>query len=248
MKPLKYILNSRSNMRLYVKSFLLFLLIFTGIPTVISQSIPDSLVKKIDSLFTNWITANTPGCAIGIVRKDSLIYAKGFGMANLEYGKPITPATNFHVASVSKQFTAWSMLLLERQGKLNLDDDIHKYLPWFPDLKERITIRNLLNHTSGMREHMKLLAITGTNVLTGDVITQEQAMKILGKQQALNFKPGEKFSYSNSGYGLLAEIVKSVSGLSLREFMDSAIFKPLGMINTRAIITVPNWIVNMASS
>ncbi len=121
-------------------------------------------------------------------------------------------------------------MLLSRQGRLNLDDDIHRYLSWFPDLKEKITIRNLLNHTSGVRDQWQLLAIAGTRI--DDVITQDQIIKILSKQQALNFKPGDQYMYSNSGFTMLAEIVKSVTGQSLRQFTDSAIFKPLGMNQT----------------
>src|SRR5678809_1133524 len=151
-------------------------------------------------------------------------------MANLEYGIPITPETIFHMASVSKQFTAFSIVLLEKQGKLKFDDDIRKYLSWFPDMGKTITIRNLLNHTSGVRDQWQLLAISGTRL--DDVITQDHIIKILSKQQALNFKPGEQYSYSNSGFTMLAEIVRSVTGQSLRQFTDSAIFKPLGMVNT----------------
>jgi CubicO group peptidase (beta-lactamase class C family) len=151
-------------------------------------------------------------------------------MANLEYNVPNEPGTIFHMASISKQFTAYSIVLLARQGKLNLEDDIHKYLTWFPDLKEKITIRNLLNHTSGIRDQWQLLAISGTRL--DDVIKQDHIIKILGKQTALNFKPGEQYNYSNSGFTMLAEIVKSVTGQSLRKFTDSAIFKPLGMNNT----------------
>ena len=202
----------------------------TNTSTVCSQSIPDSMSRKIDSLFKTWANTNSPGCAIGIVRNDSLIYAKGYGMANLEYGIPVTPETIFHMASVSKQFTAYSIVLLAKQGKLQLDDDIHKYLSWFPGMKEKITIRNLLNHTSGIRDQWQLLAISGTRL--DDVITQDHIIKILGKQEALNFNPGEQYSYSNSGFTMLAEIVRSVSGQSLRQFTDSAIFKPLGMNNT----------------
>ena len=194
------------------------------------QSLPDSTIKKIDSIFADADNNNIPGYAIGVVRNDSLVYSKGYGMANLEYGVPITPETIFHMASVSKQFTAYSIVLLARQGKLNLDDDVHKYLSWFPDLKEKITIRNLLNHTSGIRDQWQLLTISGTRL--DDVITQDQIIKVLSKQQALNFHPGEKYSYSNSGFTMLAEIVRSVTGQSLRQFTDSAIFKPLGMNNT----------------
>ena len=195
-----------------------------------AQSLPDSTIKKIDSLFSKWNNVNTPGGTVGIVRNDSLIFSKGYGMANLEYAIPNTPATIFHMASVSKQFTGYAIVLLAAQGKLQLDDDIRKYLTWFPDLKEKITIRHLLNHTSGIRDQWQLLAISGTRL--DDVITQEHIVKILSRQQALNFKPGEKYSYSNSGFTMLAEIVKSVTGQTLRAFTDSAIFKPLGMTST----------------
>lgn len=218
-------------MRIYKKRLLIIFTITIALAAkTFSQSLPDSIIKKIDSLYAKWNTANSPGCTIGIVMNDALVYSKGYGMANLEYGIPNEPRTFFHMASVSKQFTAWSIILLARQGKLALDDDIRKYLPWFPDLKEKITIRNLLNHTSGIRDQWQLLAISGTRL--DDVITQEHIIKILGRQQALNFKPGEKYSYSNSGFTMLAEIVKSVSGQTLRKFTDSAIFKPLGMNDT----------------
>jgi len=194
------------------------------------QTLSRETSDKIDSLFSQWSNTSSPGCAVGVVRNDSLIFSKGYGMANLEYGVPNTPETIFDMASVSKQFTAYSVLLLEKQKKLNLEDDIHQYLSWFPDLKEKITIRNLLNHTSGIRDQWELLAIAGTRL--DDVITQEQIIKILSKQQALNFKPGTDWSYSNSNYTLLAEIIRSVSGQTLRQFTDSAIFKPLGMNQT----------------
>ena len=137
-------------------------------PKLFSQSLPDSTIKKIDSLFAKWNNPNSPGCTIGIVMNDQLVYSKGYGMANLEYGIPNKPETIFHMASISKQFTAWSIVLLARQGKLSLDDDIRKWLPWFPDLKEKITIRNLLNHTSGIRDQWQLLAISGTRLDDAD--------------------------------------------------------------------------------
>jgi CubicO group peptidase (beta-lactamase class C family) len=217
-------------MRIYIKALLTLIVLGVPLECVTAQALPSEITGKIDSLFSQWARTSSPGCAVGVVRNDSLIFSKGYGMANLEYGVPITPETIFHIASVSKQFTAYSILLLERQRKLNLDDDIHKYLNWFPDLKEKITIRNLLNHTSGIRDQWELLAVAGTRL--DDVITQDQIIKILSKQQALNFKPGTDWSYSNSGFTLLAEIVKSVSGQTLRQFTDSAIFKPLGMKNT----------------
>lgn len=217
-------------MRICINSTFLILSFFFITVRTHAQLLPDSTAKKIDRLFKKWDNQNSPGCAIGIIRNDSLIYAKGYGMANLEYGTPITPETIFHIASVSKQFTAFSIVLLAEQGKLNLNDDIRKFLPWFPDLKVKITIRNLLNHTSGIRDQYNLLAISGIRL--EDVITQEQIIKLLKRQKTLDFIPGEQFNYSNSGFLLAAEIVKAVTGQTLRQFTDSAIFRPLGMTNT----------------
>ena len=121
-----------------------------------SQVLPDSLTKKIDDIFKQWNYPMTPGCVIGIIRNDSLIYTKGYGMANLEYSIPNSPTTIFHMASISKQFTAYSVLLLANAGRLSLDDDIRKYLTWFPDLGQKITIRQLMNHTSGIRDQWQL--------------------------------------------------------------------------------------------
>ncbi len=218
-------------MKISKKKFIV-LLLCSLIPSirVCAQVLPDSVTKKVDGLFAKWNTPNTPGCVIGIVRNDSLIYAKGYGLANMEYGIPNTPETIYHMASISKQFTAYAIVLLAQQGKLKLDDDIRKYLSWFPDLKEKITIRHLLNHTSGIRDQWQLLAISGTRL--DDVIKQEHIVKLLSKQRALNFKPGDQYTYSNSGFTMLAEIVKSVTDKTLRQFTDSLIFKPLGMSNT----------------
>jgi CubicO group peptidase (beta-lactamase class C family) len=206
------------------------MIVIQSVTNAFSQALPPKTIGQIDSLFAHWTSNISPGCTIGIVRNDTLIYSKGYGMANLECDVVNTPETIFHIASISKQFTAWSVLLLAREGKLNLTDDIHKYLPWFPDLKAKITIQHLLNHTSGIRDQWQLLATSGTRL--DDVITQEQIIKVLSNQRALNFAPGQDYNYSSSGYTMLAEIVKSVTGQTLRQFADSAIFKPLKMTNT----------------
>ncbi|HLK97096.1 MAG TPA: serine hydrolase domain-containing protein [Hymenobacter sp.] len=196
--------------------------------TAAAQSLPDSMVQQIDKLFA--VREGSPGFTVGIIRNDSLIFAKGYGLANVEYNIPNTPGSVYHMASVSKQFTAYSILLLEAQGRLQLADDIRKHLPWFPDLKHRITIQHLLNHTSGIRDHWDLNVLSGRRM--DDVITQDYLLTLLSRQQGLNFKPGEEFLYSNSNYTLMAEIVKAVSGQTFRRFADSAIFKPLGMTVT----------------
>jgi CubicO group peptidase (beta-lactamase class C family) len=211
-----------------MRNFIVLCLMATTMQ-VFSQEIPDSVKKKIDDVFASY-NSNTPGAVVAVTRNDSVIYTKGYGQANLEYSVPIEPATVFHVASVSKQFTAYSLVLLARAGRINLDDDIRKYLTWFPDMKEKITIRNLLNHTSGIRDQWQLMAISGTRL--DDVIKQDHIVKMLGQQKELNFKPGEMYIYCNSGYTMCAEIVKAVTGKTLRQFADSAIFKPLGMSNT----------------
>lgn len=209
----------------------LLIISFHGVFTVVhAQNIPDSTIKSIDSLFAKWNSKNTPGFIIGIVRNDSLVFNKGYGMANLEYGIPITENTVFYIASVSKQFTAYCITLLVRQKKLDLNKDIHAYLPWLPDFRKKITIQNLLNHTSGFRDHLNMIAISGLGI--DGVLTNDQVIRTIKMQQQLNFTPGERFSYSNTNYVLLAEIIRTVSGRSLRQFADSSIFKPLQMINT----------------
>ena len=142
-----------------------------------AQVLPDSIIKKIDRVFTGKNAA--PGFTIGIVRNDSLIFSKGYGLANMEYNIPNSPSSIYHMASVSKQFTAYCILLLEKQGKLNLEDDVRKYLTWFPDLKHKITIRHLLNHTSGIRDHWDLNIISGRRM--DDVITQDYLLTLLSR-------------------------------------------------------------------
>lgn len=182
-------------------------------------------------LFEKWDKSDSPGCALGVYKDGQIIYKQGYGMADLENDIPITPATVFHVASMSKQFTAASIVLLAQQGKLSLNDDVHKYLPELPDFGERITIRNLIYHTSGLRDQWDLLDLAGWRYSL-DLITDDDVMSVMTRQKELNFKPGDKHVYSNTGYTLLGLIVKRVSGLSLREFSTENIFEPLGMTHT----------------
>lgn len=186
---------------------------------------------KIDRLFKKWNDTTMPGLVVGIVRGDSLIYSKGYEEANLERKTPNTANTIYYMASVSKQFTAYSIVLLARQGKLKLDDDIRNYLPWMADFGRKITIRNLLNHTSGIRDDIGLADASGLFSRKGSqgILTQQLALEMLQKEHTLNFDPGEKFSYSNSNFVLLAEIVRVVSGQSFESFTNDSIFKPLGM-------------------
>jgi CubicO group peptidase (beta-lactamase class C family) len=158
------------------------------------------------------------------------VYERGYGTANLEYGIAITPASIFEVASISKQFTAMAILILAQRGQLSLDDDVRKYITELPDYGSPITLRHLLTHTSGLRDAFQLFRLAGWR--DGDVMTNEDVVKILARQRALNFTPGTEYQYNNGGFTLLAIIVKRVSGQSLGAFADSNIFKPLGMTHT----------------
>jgi CubicO group peptidase (beta-lactamase class C family) len=214
-----------------INGILVLIVLICNTSKISAQALPDSIKKKIDDLFKDYDnTKSSPGCVIGIVKKDSLVYSKGYGFANLEYNISNRPSTIYYMASVSKQFTAYSIMLLVRQGKIKLDDDICLYLPWANSFGKKITIRNLLNHTSGIRDHIALSSLIGKEY--NNFLTQDLALSIIKQQRSLNFNPGEQFSYSNSNYILLAEIIRSVSRKTLRYFADSAIIKPLGMVNT----------------
>lgn len=189
------------------------------------------LEARADSLFAAWNKPGSPGAAVGVVYQGKLIYAKGFGEADLETGAPIGPETIFHVASVSKQFTAYAIVLLAQQGKLSLDDDIHKYLPEVPDFGKTITIRHLIHHTSGLRDQWNLLAMAGWQL--DDVITKQHVFNLVTRQKELNFEPGSEYAYCNTGYTLLAEIVARVGKQPFRFWMQQYVFKPLGMKNTQ---------------
>jgi CubicO group peptidase (beta-lactamase class C family) len=196
-----------------------------------AQAVTPEDARKVDAIFAKWDRPDSPGCALGVYTDGQIVYKRGYGMANLNDDVPITPATVFHVASMSKQFTAASILLLAGQGKLSLDDDVHKYIPELPDFGERITLRHLLHHTSGLRDQWDLLDLAGWRYSL-DLITDDDVMSVVTRQRELNFKPGERYLYSNTGFTLLGLIVKRVSGMSLREFTSQNIFEPLGMAHT----------------
>jgi CubicO group peptidase (beta-lactamase class C family) len=195
------------------------------------QTLSSDMAAKVDKVFEKWNRTDSPGCAVGVYKDGQTVYEHGYGMANLNDDVPITPETVFHVASISKQFTAASILLLAQQGKLSLDDDVHKYIPELPDFGEHITLRHMMHHTSGLRDQWSLLGLAGWRY-SQDLITDDDVMSVLVHQKALNFKPGEKYLYSNTGFTLLAIVVKRVSGISFREFTNKNIFEPLGMKHT----------------
>lgn len=183
--------------------------------------------QRVDSLMAAYDRTDSPGGVVAVVRGGEVIFAKGYGMAQLEYGIPNTPQTIYHVASISKQFTAFAIALLESRGLLSLDDEIHKYLPELPDFGAPITIRQLIHHTSGLRDQWALWVVAGGTL--ADVIRQEELLQLVQRQRELNFAPGTANLYCNTGYTLLSEIVERVSGESFREFMRKNVFEPLGM-------------------
>ncbi len=188
-----------------------------------------NLFTEVDKLFAAYDKPAMPGCALAIIHKGEIIYKRGYGLANLEYDIPITPATIFDIGSASKQFTAACALLLEYQGKLSLTDNIQKYLP---ELKytHPVTILDLIHHSSGIPDYIELMTLAGMTLYND--YPKARCLELIAKQP-LTFTPGKKQRYSNSGYFLLAEIVARVSGQSLNEFATENIFKPLGMNSTQ---------------
>lgn len=185
---------------------------------------------RVDEVFSRW-TADTPGCAVGVGLDGTPVLTKAYGMADLEHGIQNTAETIFEAGSVSKQFTAAAILTLVDDGKLSLDDPVKKYVPELPEYGSPLTIRHMLTHTSGLRDWGSLSAIAGWP--RGDrVHTHAHVVDILSRQMALNFTPGTRWSYSNSGYNLAAVIVSRVSGMSFAEFSRTRVFEPAGMTAT----------------
>ena len=193
------------------------------------QELPPA--ARVDAVFKEYDAAASPGCAVAVFKDDKILFKRAYGMANLDHDVRLSTSSVFHVASVSKQFTAAAILLLAADGKLSLDDDIRKYLPELPDFGSKITIRQLANHTSGIRDQWDLLGLAGWRY-SRDLITDDDVLELLARQKDLNFAPGTRHLYSNSGYTLLAVIVGRASGKTFREFTTERIFAPLGMTNT----------------
>ena len=190
-----------------------------------------ALLKRIDGVFADYKASTTPGCALALVDHGRIAYERGYGLASIEHGVVIDPhQTVFDIGSLSKQFTAASVLLLEHDHKLSLDDDIRRYVPELPDYGAVVTLRELLHHTSGISDYLELLDLEGIN--PEDVATDDDALRALVRKKTLDFPPGSEFSYSNSGYFLLSLVVKRVGGEPLNAFSKQHIFDPLGMSAT----------------
>ena len=190
----------------------------------------------VDKIF-NWVTPGMPGCAVAVSHQGKLAVSRAYGLADLERNVPITPDSVFDAASVVKQFVAASTLILIEEGRLSLTEDIHKYVPELPDYGHRITLDHLMTHTSGIRDWTGLGPLTGRNV---------DALSLTLRQRGLDFAPGEEFSYSNSGYVLLKEIVARTSGVSIDDFMRTRLCEPIGMASTRYVTDLRQIVRNRA--
>ncbi|MFZ2906031.1 MAG: serine hydrolase domain-containing protein [Cyclobacteriaceae bacterium] len=206
-------------------------IVFLILTATVSQAQSTDTLALIDKVFSKWNNA-TPGGSVLVARNGNVLYHKAFGLADLEHNVPNTTETIFESGSVAKQFTAASILLLASEGKLNLQDDVRKYVPELPTYDAPIVIQHLLNHTSGLKDWGVVGGITGWPRTTR-VYTQELALQIMCKQKSLNFAPGNEYSYSNSNYSLLVTIVERVSKQSLADFTRTRFFEPLGMTNTQ---------------
>jgi CubicO group peptidase (beta-lactamase class C family) len=207
--------------------FAIFLTLLLGVPRLVGT---DS-EQRVDRVFAAYDKADSPGCALGVIRDGNFIYRKGYGMGSLELGVPLSSQSVFYMGSVSKQFTAASIVLAAEQGFLSLDDNIRKYIPEPADYGQPITLRQMLHHTSGLPDMLALLYISGRN--SEDVHPAAEVMDLIVRQKKLNFQPGEEYQYSNTNYFLLGEILKRATKKPLSEFAAQYIFKPLKMTHTR---------------
>jgi len=191
----------------------------------------DSEQQRVDGIFADYDKASSPGCALGVIQNGAFVYRKGYGSANLELGVPLSPQSVVDMASVSKQFTAASIVLAAEQGFLSLDDNVRKYIPELPDYGHPVTLRQMLHHTSGLRDVLVLLNMSGRSAR--DLHRAEETMDLITRQKALNYIPGEEYLYSNTNYVLLAEIVKRATKKPFSVFTAENILQPLGMTHTR---------------
>lgn len=203
----------------------LYFTLFTTF-SVTSQNI----TNDIDGLFSEWKNSNGPGGVVLVTQNNKTVFEKAYGLENISYKIPTSSETIFNIGSMSKQFTAMGIVLLQMEGKLSIDDDIKKHLPELNDFGKPITIRHLLHHTSGFRSSPELFGLAGWR--DGDAISNEDVYRYLAKQTSLNFEPGSEFMYTNSGYILLAKIIENITKQNFKSWIKEKIFQPLQMNST----------------
>jgi len=212
------------------KALLALVALASSWPASAAEGTGVTLGPRVDAIMASWSRPDSPGCAVGVTTDDGLILTKGYGQADLDHGVPNGPHTVFDIGSVSKQFTAAVIGMLAREGKLSLDDDVRRFVPELPRYEAPITLRHLLHHTSGLRDYTDLLALVGWQ--TEDWTTEAQALAMLSRQKELNFLPGTRHLYSNSGYFLLGIVAARAGGKPFAELARERVFAPLGMAST----------------
>ena len=197
------------------------------------EPVAETPEQRLDQLLATFEGSDRPGAVVAVVKEGQVIHSQAVGMSNLAFAVPFTRETVSNIGSVSKQFTAMAVTMLAMNGDLSLDDDVRKHFPELPDLGHTVTVRNLLNHTSGYREFLNLLYMAGVLIDQGDYIDRDEIILILQRQPELQEKPGSKFNYNNTAYSLAALLVERVSGEPFQVWMKENIFEPLQMDSTR---------------
>jgi CubicO group peptidase (beta-lactamase class C family) len=215
-----------------------------ALSTVATQAADPATERAIEGIVSGLVKPGEPGCTVGVVQDGRLAYAHAYGQSDLERGKPLDTHSIFNLASVSKQFTAFALLLLQQDGKLSLDDPIVRYLPELAASSSGVTLRHLLHHTGGLRDYIGILYMGGRGDADGATI--HESMRVLARQTRANEQPGVEYEYSNTGYLLLGVVIARVSGQSLAKFSGERIFRPLGMRNTSIVDSYPDGIAALA--
>ncbi len=213
------------------KTLALILVFVSSVPGA-NLTPPVDARAKVDKIFERYNRTDSPGCVAGATIDGATVFSSAYGMADLEHGIALAPESILEPGSIAKQFTAAAVLLLAQQGKLSLDDPVRKYIPEVPDYGTPITIRHLINHTSGLRDWGSVEGIGGWPRTTREY-THAHVLEIVSRQHALNYPPGAEYSYTNTGFNLAAILVSRVSGKSFPEFTREQIFAPLGMTSTQ---------------
>ncbi|GMM92277.1 serine hydrolase domain-containing protein [Qipengyuania sp. MTN3-11] len=206
-----------------------------------SEPVATTPAGKVDQAASQ-LYSDTPGAVVGVIEGGKLVFAKGYGAANLTYGIPFTPETPTNIGSTSKQFTGFAIALLASRGQLSMDDDVRKYIPELKDFGKTITLRNLVTHTTGFREYLNTLLIEGRQVLEGDYIAPGEVIDVINRQPKLQNEPGAEFNYNNSAFSLATLVIERVTGRPFADWMRDEVFLPLGMTNTR-VRTNPGQII-----
>ena len=202
--------------------------------------------KLADQMMARFDGEHSPGAAVRVWRNGKTLYSKTYGMANLAYGIPFEPETRTNIGSTSKQFTAFAIMLQAERGLLSLDDDIRTHIPELPEFDETIQVRHLITHTSGLREFLNLLRMTGRRLDRGDWIDRSEIIEIVQRQPALQNVPGAEWNYNNTAYGLAAVIVERTSGQDYHVFMQENVFGPLGMTGTMVRPSIRHIVPNLS--